>query len=134
MTAAPDGEPRWQIEETDGFDAEREAAFLYVLRVSGPDYAGRWLTALNAAIAALAEFPGPRSHPIDEALTQQFSREIRRKLFYGPSHRRQGTARYRILFHVQDPPADGNAGIIFILRLRHGASADTQPETPGEPE
>jgi plasmid stabilization system protein ParE len=119
----------WRIEETDGFDAERQQAFLYLIRVAGPDYAGRWLTGLVRAIAALAEFPGPRAHALQELASERFRVEVRRLPYDGPGHRRRGGTRYRILFSVADPAYGELEGVIRILRIRHssadeGASSD----------
>jgi hypothetical protein len=63
---------QWRIEETDPFDAQREEAFLYIVRILGPEYAGRWLAGLVRAITELAEFPGPRSHPMLEEVSERF--------------------------------------------------------------
>jgi hypothetical protein len=62
------------------------------------------LAGLRRAIDELPDFPGPRSHAIDERASARYGYEVRRMLYYGPTRRRTGTP-YRVLFTMGAPPS-----------------------------
>ena len=108
----------YHVETSDRAAAEREAAFLRMVRLS-PETAGRWLSGLLDAVASLAEFPGPRSHSIAQE-NDRFDVEVRRLLYYGPGGRRGGSV-YRVLFHVIEPAEGETQGVVRVLRILHAA-------------
>jgi hypothetical protein len=81
----------------------------------------------------LISFPGPLSHARDEDATDHHGREVRRLLYYGPTHKRTGTP-VRILFTIlaPDPAAQSEeaAAVIFLLRLLHGAQMLISEDAP----
>ena len=130
-----DDEPsrRFEVIRAERAELDQDKAVLRWNRVLGPRAANEWIAGLIKAIAALAEFPGPRSHPKDEDACDRFGIEVRRMLYYGPSKRRSGTP-YRVLFTVIEPaPGGEHEGIIRVLRILHGASDPFGPE-PGSEE
>jgi plasmid stabilization system protein ParE len=127
---APEPSRRYQVETTDRAAAEREDAFLNLLRYS-PEYAGRWLKGLNRALTNLPDFPGPRSHAVDPEATALFGRETRRMLYFGPTRRRSGIP-YRVLFTVIEPTGGETHGVIRVLRIVHGAQLLGQPDATDE--
>jgi plasmid stabilization system protein ParE len=64
-----DGEPVYEVFVTDRAYQHIEEAYLYVSSVSNPNRAAEWVEDLRAKIDDLAQFPGPRAYPIDEAAT-----------------------------------------------------------------
>lgn len=114
----------WRIEISDRAAMERESAFLR-FAARDLDTAARWLEGLIRAVAALAEFPGPRAYAIARE-SDRYGVEVRRMLYFGPGKRR-GKSVYRVLFHVIEPDASGEAGIIRILHFYHGAQNTDPP-------
>jgi plasmid stabilization system protein ParE len=118
----------YSVLESDQAQAEREATFLRLGRIVGPEYAQQWHDGLLLAIAELAGFPGPRAHATDEGASARYGVEVRRMLYFGPGRRRSGTP-YRVLFTVIPSADDEEEAIIRVLRVLHGAQ---QP--PGQAE
>jgi plasmid stabilization system protein ParE len=122
--------PRYRVEEADLAESDREDAFFWLLSTAGPEYADAWHRGLLQTIQQLAEFPGPRAHPVVRPLTGERP-EIRRMLYYGPQGRRSPTqTRYRVLFTVIGPVEGESEGVIRVLRVLHGArQTNTTVET-----
>jgi plasmid stabilization system protein ParE len=125
MNKFPEDAPRrYVVVDSDPYDSDRDAFYLYLNRTLGPDYAARWLDDLEVAVEDLTGFPGPLSHARDEDATDHYGREVRRLLYYGPTRKRSGTP-VRILFTILPPdpaaPPEEAESVIFLLRLLHGA-------------
>ena len=45
--------PHYIVSETDRFDADRETAFLRLVKMFGPEFANAWLKGLTKALNAL---------------------------------------------------------------------------------
>lgn len=126
MTPDP-AAPRYRIEEADLAEADREDAFFWLLSTIGPEYADAWHRELLQAIQQLAEFPGPRAHPVVRPATGERP-EIRRMLYHGPRGRRSRTqTRYRVLFTIITPAQGEGEGVIRVLRVLHGARQTEGP-------
>lgn len=117
----------YRVEPTELAEAERDAVYLRLNRLFGPEYAARWLTGLMQAMNALGEFPGPRSHPRDEKTSERLRVGVRRMLYHGPGKRRSGTP-YRVLFTINEPAPGENEGVVRVLRILHGAADPFSPE------
>lgn len=116
---------------TERAEAERDDAFLGVMRLLGPAFAGIWLSDFNRAVASLALLPGPLAHARDEEASDLYGREVRRMLYRGPGRRRTGGV-YRVLYSVR-PPFAGDPGEIRVLRVLHGAQTLGGMSPAGEP-
>ncbi len=122
---------RYVVVEAERIEKDKERAAIRLLQ-RNPDRAAQWLASLDLAIAELADFPGPRSHPKEEDASDRFGVEVRRMLYHGPSKRRSGTP-YRVLFTIIEPPPGEDEGVIRVLRILHGASDPFSPP-PGDEE
>jgi plasmid stabilization system protein ParE len=125
----PDDGPtrRYQVVRAERAEKDQDDAFLRRNGLLGPRVAAEWLKGLDNAIADLANFPGPRSHTIDDLASNRFGVEVRRMLYYGPTGRRSGTP-YRVLFTIIEPAPGENEGVVRVLRILHGASDPFGPE------
>jgi hypothetical protein len=81
------------------------------------EYAQRWQDGLLADLERLHLFPTRHAVAPENDL---YDVVVRRMLYYGPS-RRRGNLAYRILFHVMEPTAGEEMGIVRILHVWHGA-------------
>ncbi len=97
-----------------------------------PAYAERWDAGIRQAVLDLTDFPGPLSHARDEEASDQYGREVRRLLYYGPTRRRSGTP-VRVLFTIFPPDPDDSPeaaeSVILLLRLLRGAQTPN-PDGP----
>lgn len=126
----PEGEHLYAVFVTDRAEADVQNAALRIARLLGPDYAARWQSDLEQALAQLAHFPGPRSHARDEEASALYGYEVRRLLHFGPSARPErdrprrdsGTA-YRVLFAILAPAPGESESLIRVLRVLHGAQS-----------
>jgi plasmid stabilization system protein ParE len=126
----PEGERLYAVFVTDRAEADVQNAALRIACLLGPDYTARWQSDLEQALAALANFPGPRSHARDEKASELYGYEVRRLLYFGPStrpearrsRRSSGTA-YRVLFTILPPAPGETESLIRILRVLHGAQS-----------
>lgn len=130
---AEDAPRRYVVVDSDPYDSDRDAQYLYLSRTLGPVYAGRWLDDLELAINDLLEFPGPLSHARDEDASDSYGREVRRMFYYGPTRKRSGTP-VRILFTVLPPagdePPETAESVIFLLRLLRGGQTLAPEDEP----
>lgn len=111
---------RYMVVLSNPAEADRDSAFQFVLRLTGPDAAKHWLDALLVTLESIPSFPRPRSHALEEKASDYYSRPVRRALFYGTGTRRNRTP-YRILFTVLEPSTPDEEGTVLILRILHGA-------------
>ena len=122
---------RYAVIRAERVEKDRDDAFLR-LSSRDPIYAARWLAGLDHAIAELADFPGPRSHAIDDFASNRFGIEVRRMLYHGPGTRRSTRTPYRVLFTIIEPAPGEDEGIVRVLRILHGASDPFGPEPNSE--
>lgn len=120
-------EPHWLVVLSDQAEVDREAAYLHLSQYLGPERANTWVIDLKAALAGLADFPGPLAWPIDEDETKRRGREVRRFLYRGPK-KRPIQAAYHVFYTITSPLPGEDEGIISILRIRHAASGDAERE------
>ncbi len=124
--------PRYVVVDSDRYDSDREAQYLHLSRLLGPEYAVQWLDELEQTVNDLADFPGPLSHARDNDASDHFHREVRPLLYHGPT-RRWGVP-VRIVFTLLPPdpadPPDRAETVIFLLRLLHGSQQLLAEETP----
>ncbi len=104
-------------------EAEIEAAYLRLMRLTSLSFADRWQDSLFAAIERLSAFP--TSYEIAPE-SERFSRPVRRMLY------RLGRVTYRVLFRLDDEDGDGVVDTVRILHVRHGAQQEPPPELEGD--
>jgi plasmid stabilization system protein ParE len=121
---------RYQVVRSERAEKDLDDAFLRRNGLLGPRAAGEWLKELDYAIDDLANFPGPRSHAIDDFASNRFGLEVRRMLYHGPGKQHRSGTPYRVLFTIIEPAPD--EGIIRVLRILHGASEPFGPEPNDE--
>jgi len=130
--------PRYIVVDSDRYDSDRDAQYLHLNRLIGPDYAVQWLDDLEQTISDLTDFPGPLSHARDNDASDHFHREVRRLLYYGPTRRRGVPVRVLFTLLPPDPadPPEQAETVIFLLRLFHSSQqllAEDPPEETPEP-
>lgn len=115
---SPLSEPRvYEVRLTEPAEVEVETEHARLSDIVSPEYADRWQDGLLAEITRLAVFPALYEIAPENDL---YDVPVRRLLYFGPSKKRRGTA-YRILFHIIEPTAGEEGGLVRILHVWHGA-------------
>ncbi len=101
----------FRIEVTRSAEADIDAAYLWSFEQS-PEYAGKWIRGLYRTIFTLRELPA--RCPVARE-SRELGREIRQLLYW------QGRHACRILYEIREET-------VFVLRIRHTAQDDLDPE------
>jgi hypothetical protein len=108
---------RYDVFLSEPAEIDIDQAHFRLSELVSQDYADRWQDGLLAEISRLEYFPYRWSiAPENEA----YDVDVRRLLYFGPS-RRSGRTAYRVLFHIVEPPAGEQVGIVRVLHVWHGA-------------
>lgn len=117
-----DSEPiHYLVEWTEPALIEADAAYLRFSQYAGPENAILWYEGLFVTGETLSSLP--RANPIAPE-NGQYSVEVRRLLYYGPSKWRGGQV-YRLLFYIIEPQQDESLGVVRIMHVWHGAKGPT---------
>ena len=117
-----DGAAEWAVVYLDVADTDIEAAYQFLAPLVGNDKATQWLRDFYSETGGLADFPGPSSHPIDEAASNLTKRPTRKMLFQGGTRRKPIGTPFRVYFYTVEAANEEERGGIFILRVLHGAA------------
>ena len=115
-----DVEPKYEVLESEQAEADRNAIYLRLNPLVGPERASLIYQGLRLAMDELSKFPGPRANAVDFQATDLFRIEVRRALYSGPIRGRRIPTPYRILYTIIEPQSD-STGIVRILRVLHGS-------------
>jgi len=117
---ADDSPPIYEVQEGERAEGDRDAIFLRLTPIIGPERANDIDIGLRTAIADLSEFPGPKANAVDIDASETFGIEVRRAFYRGPAGRRLSTP-YRIFYTIIEADAEHPIGIIRVLRVLHGS-------------
>lgn len=122
MSAVP-----WEVSLTDLAHAERDELFLAIGRMRGAEYARRWWDGLLVATDGIAEFPGPRSFPLNSSESERRRAEVRTCLYRGPDRKAPDWVWCKIVFAIYDPTQqDPEIGRVRVLRYVSAKSQTAQ--------
>jgi plasmid stabilization system protein ParE len=94
----------YRVETTPAAERDADAILEWLLSEGAGDTGRRWFSALQDAIASLAEFPERCPHAPENAV---FPFEVRHLLYGRKPHV------YRILFTIEEQT-------VYVLHIRHG--------------